>query len=228
MACCAISVHVVFGMATDAKRHLDGKVRCGKRERHSGHVTMTREAGDFSDRYMSPVGKIGVIGHTVNLYPWDRLISFDVVHQLFLLFALRHRLFVTTLANQDVRDRGFFMGEHTGMAIEAGQTGIHDMLFVIILNGLCIICAFGTTGYDQYTEDREGYGVKGDMLSHGSSKGLWNFLSLGVAWSARKTKTSIEMMFYLENGYLSILFWRGPPDCEENRCLPGKGGEARE
>jgi hypothetical protein len=83
-----------------------------------------------------------------------------------------------------------------------------------------MIYAFRTTGYGQYTEDREGYGVKGEMLFHGSSKGLWNFHSLGVASSALKTKTSIEMMFYLEKGNLSILFWSGATECEENRCRP--------
>jgi hypothetical protein len=119
-------------MATDAKRHLDGKIRFGKRERHSGHVPVTRKACDFSDCHMPPVGKIGVIGHTVNLYPWDRLIFLDIVHQLFLLFALRHRLFVTAFANSDVRDRGFFMGEYPGVAVEAVQAGIFEMLFVII------------------------------------------------------------------------------------------------
>jgi hypothetical protein len=135
-------------MAIDAKRHRDGKIRFGKRERHFRHVPVTREAGDFSDRHMSPVGKIGVIGHPVNLYPWDRLIFPDRVHQLFLLFALRHRLFVTTLANPDVRDRGFFMGKYPGVAVEAVQTGIFEMLFVIIQNGLGMIYAFRTTGYD--------------------------------------------------------------------------------
>jgi hypothetical protein len=44
------------------------------------------------------------------------------------------------------------------------------------------------------------------MLFHGSSKGLWNFHSLGNAWSVRETEASIEMMFYLESGNLSILF----------------------
>jgi hypothetical protein len=81
---------------------------------------------------MSPVGKIGVIGHPMNLYPWDGLIFPDIVHQFFLLFALRHRLFVTSFANPDVRDRGFFMGKHPGVAVEAVQTGIIDMFFVII------------------------------------------------------------------------------------------------
>jgi hypothetical protein len=119
-------------MATDAKRHLDGKIRFGKRERHCGNVPVTREAGDFSDRHMSPVGKIGVIGHPVNLYPRDGLVFPDIVHQLFLLFALRHRLFVTAFANSDVRDRGFFMGKYPGMAVEAVQPGILEMLFVII------------------------------------------------------------------------------------------------
>jgi hypothetical protein len=97
---------------------------------------------------MSPVGKIGVIGHPVNLNPRDRLIFIDVVHQLFLFFALRHRLFVTTFANHDVRDRGFFMGEYPRMAVEAVQAGIFEMFFVIIQDGLGIIYAFRTTGYD--------------------------------------------------------------------------------
>jgi hypothetical protein len=119
-------------MATDAKRHRDGTMRFGKRERHFGHVPVTREAGDFSDRHMPPVGKIGVIGHPVNLYPWDGLIFPDIVHQFFLLFALRHRLFVTAFANPDVRDRGLFMGKHPGVAVEAVQAGIFKMFFVII------------------------------------------------------------------------------------------------
>jgi len=135
-------------MAINAKRHLDGKIWFGKRERLFGHVPVTREAGDFSDRHMSPVGKIGVIGHPVNLYPWDGLIFLDILHQLFLLFALRHRLFVTTLANHDVRDRGFFMGKYPGVAVEAVQTGIFEMFFVIIKYGLRMIYAFRTTGYD--------------------------------------------------------------------------------
>jgi hypothetical protein len=97
-------------MAIDAKCHLDGKIRFGKRESHFGHVPVTRKACDFSDRHMPPVGKIGVIGHPVDLYPWDGLIFLDKIHQFFLLFALRHRFFVTAFANPDVRDRGFFMG----------------------------------------------------------------------------------------------------------------------
>jgi hypothetical protein len=71
---------------------------------------------------------------------------------------------------------------------------------------LGIIYAFRTTGYDEYAEDREGYGVKGEMLFHGSSKGLWNFLSYGIAWSVRGTEAPIEMMFYLVSEPLSILF----------------------
>lgn len=90
-----------------------------------------------------------------------------------------------------------------------------------------MIYAFRTTGYDQDAEDREGYGVKGEMLSHGPSKGRWNFLSLGIALTARKMEALIEMMFYLENGNLSILFWRGAPECEENRCQRGIGEGAR-
>jgi hypothetical protein len=135
-------------MAIDAKRHLDGKIRFGKRERHFGHVPVTRKACDFSDCYMPPVGKIGVIGHPVNLYPWDGLIFLDIVHQLFLLFALRHRFFVTAFANPDVRDRGFFMGKYPGVAVEAVQTGIFEMFFVIIKYGLRIFYAFRTAGYD--------------------------------------------------------------------------------
>ena len=148
MTCCAIGVHTVFGVAIDAERHLDGKIRFGKRERHFGNVPVTSEAGDFSDRNMSSVGKIGMIGYPMNLYPWDRLIFLDIVHQFFLLFALRHRLFMTAFANPDVRDRGLFVGQYPGVAVEAVQTGIFEMLLVIILNGLRIIYAFRTTSYD--------------------------------------------------------------------------------
>jgi len=119
-------------MAIDAKRHLDGKKRFGKRERHFGHVPVARKAWDFSDGYMPPVGKIGVIRHPVNLYPWDGLIFPDIVHQLFLLFALGHRLFVTAFADPDVRNRGFFMGKRPGVAVETVQAGIFDMFFMII------------------------------------------------------------------------------------------------
>ena len=132
MTCRAIGVHEVFGMATDAKCHFDGKIRFGKRERHLGYVPVAREAGDFSDRNMPPVGKIGMIGHPMNLDPWDGLIFPDIVHQFFLLFALRHRVFVTAFANRDVRDGGLFMGEYPGVAVEAVQAGIFEMLFVII------------------------------------------------------------------------------------------------
>jgi hypothetical protein len=206
MTCRAIGVHVVFGMAIDAKRHLHGKVRLGKRERHPGHVPVTREAGDFTDGYMPPVGKIGVIGHPVNLYPWDGLIFPDVVHQLFLLFALRHRLFVTTFADHDVRDRGFFMGEGPGVTVEAVQAGVFEMFFMVIQYGLRIIYAFRTTGYDYCTEDREDYGMDSEMLFHGSSRKLWNFLSCNVALTARETEASIEMMFYPETAPLSNSF----------------------
>jgi hypothetical protein len=127
---------------------------------------------------MSPVGEIGVIGHPVDLYPWDGLIFLDVVHQLFLLFALRHRGFVTAFANPDVRDRGFFMGKHPGVAVEAVQAGIFEMLFVVKEDGLRMMYAFRTTGNDESAEDREGYGVNGEILFHGSSKGLWYFLHL--------------------------------------------------
>ena len=40
------------------------------------------------------------------------------------------------------------MGKYPGVAVEAVQTGIFEMFFVIILNGLRMIYAFRTTGYD--------------------------------------------------------------------------------
>jgi hypothetical protein len=192
MTCRAIGVYAVLGMAIDAERHLDGKIRFGKRERHSGHVPVAREAGDFSDRHMSAVGKIGVIGHPVNLYPWDGLIFLDMVHQLFLLFALRHRLFVAAFANPDVRDRGFFMGKYPDVAGDAVQSRIFEMLFVIKQDGLGMIYAFRTTGNDECTEDREGYVVKGEILFHGSSGELWVFLSPGISWRARERKRRLK------------------------------------
>jgi hypothetical protein len=55
---------------------------------------------------------------------------------------------MTAFAYPDVRDRGLFVGQYPGVAVEAVQTGIFEMLLVIILNGLRIIYAFRTTGYD--------------------------------------------------------------------------------
>src|SRR5512143_1706702 len=138
----AIGVHAVLGVAIDAKRHLDGTIRFGKRGRHFGHVPVAREAGDFSDRHMPPVGKIRVIGHPVNLYPWDGLVFPDIIHHLFLFFALRHRLFMTAFADSDVRDRGLFVGTRTGVAVEAVQAGVFNVFFVVIQNRLWMIYAF--------------------------------------------------------------------------------------
>ncbi|PJB32938.1 MAG: hypothetical protein CO109_01860 [Deltaproteobacteria bacterium CG_4_9_14_3_um_filter_65_9] len=116
-----------------------------------------------------------MIGNPVDLYPRDLLIFPDIFHQLFLLFALRHRLFVAVFADLDVRDRGFFMGEYPFMAVEAIQTGILEMYLMVVLYRLCGIYPFRTTGYDENSEDRKGYGVTIDTLLHKSSKGFRNF-----------------------------------------------------
>ena len=68
------------------------------------------------------------------------------------------------------------------MAVEAVQSCIFEMLFVVELNGLYMIYAFRTAGYDECTEDRDAYGVRGGMLSHGSSMGFWHILSLDNAY----------------------------------------------
>jgi len=73
-----------------------------------------------------------MIGHPVNLNPRDGLIFPDIVHQLFLFLAIRHGLFMAILTNPDVRYRRFFMGENPGVAVEAIQSGVYEMFFVII------------------------------------------------------------------------------------------------
>jgi len=206
MACRAIGVHVVFGMATDAKRHLDGAERFGKRERHFGYVPVARKACDLSDGRMPPVRKIGVFGHPVDLFPWDGLPFLDVFHQFFLLFALRHRLFVASLADFDVRDRGLFMGEHPLVAIEAVQACILEVLFMIILYGLRIITAAGTTGQNEKRQDRQGYGTAIGTHFHKSSKGLRDFLPIDVAKIAGIAGAITDMVFYPEQERVSILF----------------------
>jgi hypothetical protein len=163
-------------VAIDAKRHLDGTIRFGKRGRHFGHVPVAREAGDFSDRHMPPVGKICVIGHPVNLYPWDGLVFLYIIHQFFLFFALRHRLFMAAFADPDVRDRGLFMGLRSGVAVEAVQAGVFNVFLVVIQDGLCMIYAFRTATCEYNTEDRETYGEWDRTLSHESSMGLRSFL----------------------------------------------------
>jgi hypothetical protein len=119
-------------MAIYAKLHVDRNMRPGKRESHFGDVPMTRLASDFSDRHVSTVGKVGMIGHPVNLNPRDGLIFPDIVHQLLLLVALRHGLFMAVLANPDVRNRRLFMGKNPGVAVEAIQAGILEMFLVIV------------------------------------------------------------------------------------------------
>ena len=134
--------------------------------------------GNFSSHRVCAFGFSCDTVHEKHLLDTFFLLFLSSFFLFFLLLALRHRLFVTAFANPDIRDRGFFMGKYPGVAVEAVQACIFEMFFVIIKNGLRMIYAFRTAGYDEYTEDGEGYGIKGDMLFHGSSKGLRSFLSL--------------------------------------------------
>jgi hypothetical protein len=90
-------------MAIYAKFHFDADVRLRKREGHSGDVPVALLACDFSDRNVSTVRKVGMIGYPVNLDPRDGLIFPDIVHKFFLLVALRHGLFMAVFADPDVR-----------------------------------------------------------------------------------------------------------------------------
>jgi len=119
-------------MATDAKRHFDRGIRFGKRELHFGYVPVAFQASDFTDRYMSSMGKIDMVWNPVDLDPRNGLILFNKFHQFFLFFALRDRLFVTFFANVDVRDRGLLVGKNIWMAVEAIQTDLFDMFVVVI------------------------------------------------------------------------------------------------
>ena len=77
-------------------------MRPGKRKGHVIYIAVAVLAGDFSDRDVSSVGKIGMVGHPVNLNPRDRLIFLDVTDQFLFFFALRHGLFMTVFAKLDI------------------------------------------------------------------------------------------------------------------------------
>ncbi|MGA7104250.1 MAG: hypothetical protein WBX49_02790, partial [Candidatus Deferrimicrobiaceae bacterium] len=123
---------MVLFVTPDAKRHFYRDMRLRKRKGHNIHVAVAILAGDFSERDVSSVGKIGMGGHSMYLNPWDRLIILDVRNQFLLFFAVRHRFFMAVLAKLDIRYRGFLMGLYQGVTVETGKSCFFYMLLVII------------------------------------------------------------------------------------------------
>ena len=136
MACRTIGGYPFSFVALDAKLHIDRDMRLRKRKGHVVYVTVAILAGDLSQRHMSPVREIGVVGHAVHLHPRDRLIAFDVADQFFLFLAVRHRFFMAVPAIVNVGNRGFFVRLHPGVTIETTKFHVLYMLFMIISNGL--------------------------------------------------------------------------------------------
>jgi len=71
MACRAIGGYLFRLVATDAKLHFNGDMRLRKRKGHVIHIAVAILAGDFSERNVPPMRKIGMVGDPVYLNPWD-------------------------------------------------------------------------------------------------------------------------------------------------------------
>ena len=136
MTCRTIGRDAFSFVAIDAELHFDGFRRPHERKDHVVHVAVAILAGDFPQCDMPSVREVRVVGDPVYLDPWNRTIVFNVVDQLFFLFAVRHRFFMTILAIVDIGDRGFLMGQYKRVAVETVQFGLFYMLFMIIGNRL--------------------------------------------------------------------------------------------
>ena len=145
MACRAIGGYLFLFVTPDAKRHFYWDMRLRKRKGHIINVAVTILAGDFSERDVPSVGKIGMVGYSMYLNPWDLLVFLDVTNQFLLFFAVRHRFFMTVLAKLDIGDGSFLMGKYLGVTVKTIQSCFFDMLLVIICNGLSKACRIRTT-----------------------------------------------------------------------------------
>jgi len=93
-------------------------MRLRKRNGHIVYVAVAILAGDFSERDVPSVGKIGMVGHAVHLHPRDRLVVFNVFDQFFFFFAVRHRFFMAVLAIVNVGNRSFFVRLYLDVTVE--------------------------------------------------------------------------------------------------------------
>jgi hypothetical protein len=69
---------------------------------------------------MPAMGKIGVAGHSMHLYPWDFFLVAYVADQLFFFLAVRHCFFMAFLAKVNIWDRCLLMGCDPRMAVKTG------------------------------------------------------------------------------------------------------------
>src|SRR3990170_7401976 len=109
MTCRAVGVHPFFLVTRNAKLHFNRNMRPGKRKGHVIYIAVAVMAGDFSDRDVPSVGKIGMIGNPMYLNPRDFLIFLDVTDQFLFFFAVRHGLFMTVFLKFDIGYFGFLL-----------------------------------------------------------------------------------------------------------------------
>jgi hypothetical protein len=145
MACRAIGGYLFLFVTPNAKRHFYWDMRLRKRKGHVIYVAVTILAGDFSERDVPSVGKIGMVGDSMNLDPRDLLIFLDVTNQFLFFFALRHCLFMTVPAKLDIGDGRFLMGKYLGVTVKTVKTCFFYMLFMIICDRLGETCRVRTT-----------------------------------------------------------------------------------
>jgi hypothetical protein len=180
MTCRAVDIYPFFFMARSAKSHIDRVKRSGKREGHVIYIAVTILAGDFSERNVPSVGKIGIIGHSMNLDPRDRLIFLDIINQFSFFFAVRHRFFMTVLANLNIGDGGFLVGKYLCVAVKTVKSRLFDMLFMIICDRLGKTCRIRTV--DDQGKNNNGDSKQFPFLHRISMEiGVDPFLSDGVS-----------------------------------------------
>lgn len=145
MACRAIGGYLFLFVTPNAKRHFYWDMRLRKRKGHIINVAVTILAGDFSERDVPSVGKIGMVGHSMNLDPRDRLIFLDVTNQFLFFFAIRHCLFMTVLAKLDIGDGSFLMGKYLGVTVKTVKSCFFYMFFMVICDRLGKTCRIRTS-----------------------------------------------------------------------------------
>jgi hypothetical protein len=110
-------------------------------------------AGDLSQRNVSPVREVGMVGYSMYLNPGDRLIFLYVGNQFLLFFAVRHRFFMAVLAKINIGNRGFLVGEYLGVTVETAKSHFGDMLIMIVCNRLGNTFGIRTTCYEKQNDD---------------------------------------------------------------------------
>jgi hypothetical protein len=105
-------------MTPDAKLHVQFNRRPGEGKGHLHHVSVAIRACDFSYHDMPAMGKIGVVGYSMYLYPGDLFLFTYVADQLFFFLAVRHCFFMAILAKVNIRDRSLLMSCDPRMAVK--------------------------------------------------------------------------------------------------------------